>query len=217
MKIQLPGDSWLEIWSDDYNALKSFVNFVIPWVIDERGIQQDNSKFKRWKNAQELLVKAKNITADIDEQLKEPPLKISMPLLENASLEDEEELQDKWANLLANSLTQKKDIKPAYIEILKELSSIEVKILDKIYDDAKLWWWVLTDVQFSSEAISKIFLSSIDDMRVIVDNLFRLRLAEAPAMINMSAWGYHPVLKTNDIFQITFLWIKFIEACKFTK
>lgn len=100
-------------------------------------MKQDDAKFKRWKNAQNLLVKARRITEGMDEQLQEPPLKLSMPLLENASLEDDDELQEKWANLLANTLTQKKDIRPAYIEILKELSSIEVKILDKIYDDAK--------------------------------------------------------------------------------
>lgn len=217
MKIQLPGDSGLEIWSEDYNALKNFVNFVIPWVIDERGIRQDEAKFKRWENAQKLLIKAKRITEDVDEQLKEPPLKISMPLLENASLEDEEELQDKWANLLANSLTQKKDIKPAYIEILKELSSIEVKILDKIYEEAKKERWNPTDIQFSTEKISQIFSIHMDDTRVIIDNLYRLRLAEAPGVQWIQVWWFFPVWKTNDIFQITFLWIKFIEACKFNK
>lgn len=214
MKIKLPWTE-MELWWEDYNALAKFANFIIPGVVDNVWMKQDDAKFKRWKNAQNLLVKARRITEGMDEQLQEPPLKLSMPLLENASLEDDDELQEKWANLLANTLTQKKDIRPAYIEILKELSSIEVKILDKIYDDAKTLWWVLTEVQFSSEKISQMFSISVDDIRVVVDNLYRLRLAEAPGVQWIQVGWFYPVWKTNDVFQITFLWVRFVEACKF--
>lgn len=214
MKIKLPWTE-MEIWWEDYNALAKFVNFVIPWIIDKSWMKQDDAKFKRWENAQKLFIKAKRITDQINQELIEPPLKISMPLLENASLESEDELQEKRANLLANSLTGKKEIKPAYIEILKELSTIEVKILDAIYNEASKIWWIITDIQFSTEAIATNTWTQIDSIKVIIDNLFRLRLAEAPAMMNISTWAYHPVLKTTDIFQLTFFWVKFIEACKF--
>jgi len=214
MKFKLP---WTEIkiWWEDYKALANFINFIIPGIIDKSWMQQDEAKFKRWENAQKLFIKTKRITDQINQELKEPPLKISMPLLENASLESEDELQEKWANLLVNSLTNQKEIKPSYIEILKELSSIEVKILDSIYDEAKRIWWVITDIQFSSEKISKNAWTSIDNIKIVIDNLFRLRLAEAPAMTSISTWPYHPVLKTTDIFQLTFFWVKFIEACKY--
>lgn len=215
MKVKTPWTE-IEIWWEDYNALAKFVNFIIPWYVDEVWIKQDNAKFKRFENANKLFIRAKKITEWVSEELQEPPLKISMPLIENASLESEDELQEKWANLLANSLTNKKDIKPAFIEILKELSSIEVKILDKIYEEAKNTWWILTNIQFSSEKIAQIFLISIDEVRVIIDNLYRLRLAEAPWVQWIQMGWFFPVWKTNDIFQITFLWIKFIEACKFS-
>lgn len=214
MKIKLPWTE-MEVWWEDYNALAKFVNFVIPWIIDKSWMKQDDAKFKRWENAQKLFIKAKRITDQINQELTEPPLKISMPLLENASLENEDELQEKRANLLANALTEKKEIKPAYIEILKELSTIEVKILDAIYNEAIKIWWIITDIQFSTEKIAINTWTQIDSVKVIIDNLFRLRLAEAPAMMNISTWSYHPVLKTTDIFQLTFFWVKFIEACKF--
>ncbi|MDD2516235.1 MAG: Abi-alpha family protein [Candidatus Gracilibacteria bacterium] len=215
MKVKTPGTE-IEIGGEDYNALAKFVNFIIPGYVDEVGIKQDNAKFKRFENANKLFIRAKKITEGVSEELQEPPLKISMPLIENASLESEDELQEKWANLLANSLTNKKDIKPAFIEILKELSSIEVKILDKIYEEAKNTGGILTNIQFSSEKIAQIFLISIDEVRVIIDNLYRLRLAEAPGVQGIQMGGFFPVGKTNDIFQITFLGIKFIEACKFS-
>ncbi len=215
MKIILPGEQWLEIWTEDYNALAKFVNFVIPWIIDKRGIKQDNAKFKRWENAQTLFIKAKKLTEYFDWELSEPPLKISTPLLENASLESESELQDKWASLLANSLTWKKDIKPMFIEILKELSWVEVRILDIIYKDALAIWWEITDIKFSSHRISVLFELDINEVRLIVDNIYRLRLAEAPSLWWIDVWGVMPVWKTNDTFQMTYLWIRFIEACQF--
>jgi len=214
MKVKLDSAE-LELWSEDYNALAKFVNFIIPWIVDKSWIKKDEAKFERWENAQKLMIKAKKIIDDSQKEIKKPPLKISTPLLENASLENEEDLQNKWANLLANSLTWEKNITPAYIEILKELSTLEVHILDKIYNDAILSNENITDVQFWTDKVCELFKINIEEWRLIVDNFFRLRLAEAPAVQWIKMWDFSPVWKTNDFFQMTTLWYKFIEACKF--
>lgn len=60
-------------------------------------------------------------------QLESP--KDSINFIESASKESDPELQEKWANLLANGLTGVTKIW-RYIAILKELSSDEVKVLD---------------------------------------------------------------------------------------
>lgn len=214
MKVKLESAE-LELWSEDYNALANFVNFVIPWIVDKSWIKQDEIKFKRWKNAQIMLIEAKKIVEESKKSINEPPLKISTPLLENASLEDEVELQKKWANLLANALTWEKNITPAYIEILKELSTLEVHILDKIYNDAISSGEKITDVQFWTDKVCKLFQIDIEEWRLIIDNLFRLRLAEPPAVQWIKLWDFFAVWKTNDFFQMTTLWYKFVESCKF--
>ena len=101
------------------------------------------------------------------------------------------------------------------IEILKELSTLEVHILDKIYNDAILSNENITDVQFWTDKVCELFKINIEEWRLIVDNFFRLRLAEAPAVQWIKMWDFSPVWKTNDFFQMTTLWYKFIEACKF--
>ena len=202
MKIKLPWTE-MEFWWEDYNALTKFVNFIIPWIIDNIWIKQDESKFKRWENAQKIFIKAKLITDEINQKLKEPPLKISIPLLESASLEENNELQEKWANLLVNSLIEKKDIKSIYIDILKNLSSLEVKILDRIYEKSTSKEFI----QIRIETILDDFQISKNDCREIIYNFFRLWIAET---------NRNPYWKpTNaDFFEITILWIRFIEACK---
>ena len=64
------------------------------------------------------------------------PLKTLLPTLENGSLEEDTMLQEKWANMLANAVTMRSEIKPNYAEILKDLSPLEVEILDKLYEES---------------------------------------------------------------------------------
>lgn len=74
------------------------------------------------------------------------------------------------------------DIKASYLSILRELSSVEVKILDLIYQDLISTQKLLSDVQFDSKIIAQRFNISIHDMYAKVDNLKRLQLIESPAV-----------------------------------
>lgn len=215
MKVQLPGDTGFEIWSEDYNALSRFVDFIIPWILDKKWIEQDNAKYERWKNMQHLLLEAKSLTEG--SKIFQPPLKIAEPLLEYASLESEIDLQTKWAQLLSNALLWK-DIATAYIEILKELSALEVKILDKMYEDIQ-WeitrnWGNFTDMQIESNSIIQLFRIDKVKMFEIIDNLKRLNLIESPAVQWIAMWWFSPTGHTRDVFQITFLGLAFIKACR---
>ena len=63
------------------------------------------------------------------------PLKMALKLLQSASIEDNDYLQDMWATLLVNSSISRYDIDlhPVYIEILNSVTPLEAAILDKIY------------------------------------------------------------------------------------
>jgi len=62
-------------------------------------------------------------------------LKFAVPLLQAASLEDEDSMQDRWAALLINAGNAEsgKEVKRAHVEILERLTPSEANILDKIY------------------------------------------------------------------------------------
>lgn len=61
--------------------------------------------------------------------------KLILPIVEGASLEENEELQDLWAKLLSSALDPnfKGTIRSAYTDIIKQLEVVDVHILNAIY------------------------------------------------------------------------------------
>ncbi len=101
------------------------------------GIVEDKLKYMRWERQVRLMKRADDFMNEIG--LKAPtrsvPLKFAIPLLQAASLEDDDELQDLWAKLLVNAADAEGgvDLKRAYIDILERISPLEAQILEKIY------------------------------------------------------------------------------------
>jgi hypothetical protein len=86
--------------------LKDFANRLFGPAIDELGgILADPIKIYRFKRSVRLLEKVKRVCDENGFEPKAVPLKTLLPILENASLEDDEDLHDRWANLLANALS----------------------------------------------------------------------------------------------------------------
>ena len=67
--------------------------------------------------------------------MKAIPLKILAPLLEAATLEDDEALQQRWAALLINASNDHFPIKiqRSYLSILEQLSTLDALVIDRIY------------------------------------------------------------------------------------
>src|SRR5258708_32946363 len=66
------------------------------------GLLGDKVNKRRHGNLIKIVVQAKRKLAEAGVSPKEVPLKIIHPLLEAASLEEDETMQAMWANLLAN-------------------------------------------------------------------------------------------------------------------
>jgi hypothetical protein len=66
------------------------------------------------------------------------PLKLLKPIIENATIEDNDELQDVWANMLSNAANSgdEGNVAPVFPVILKELDIREVRFLNKLYETA---------------------------------------------------------------------------------
>src|SRR5205814_10515227 len=77
---------------------KEFLGKLISPTIEEVGLLiSENVKYLRFKNQIRILLKAKDYVEKKKINLKEIPIKILVPLLDKASLEDNETMQDKWA------------------------------------------------------------------------------------------------------------------------
>ena len=87
---------------------KEFIGKLVGPSIEELGLfLSDNVKFLRYKNQIRILLKAKSYVEKRNISTKEIPIKILVPLLEQASLEENEELQDKWAKMITNLVDSK--------------------------------------------------------------------------------------------------------------
>lgn len=106
-------------------------------MLRERGgIAEDNMKLRRLANRLKLYDKAEKLLRErgLDGPTREVPVKFALPLVTYATLEEDEELQDIWAQMLANAVdaSSKVELRTTYIDILKDLTTSDAQILSKI-------------------------------------------------------------------------------------
>ena len=91
---------------------------------------------RRQKRADKVLQKAKTVMDEASFEPQAVPDFILYPLLNAASLQDDETLQGKWANLLTNASDprQEKPIPVPFVSMLGELTAREVKFLDALFE-----------------------------------------------------------------------------------
>lgn len=164
-----------------------FINRVFgPLVENAVGLLSDRlqyyrlSQFLTLKDKTNALLDARCIT---DTQAVPPH--IALPLIEAATITDNEELQDLWAGLMANALDPafKEDIRPAYISIIKDLSPLDARVLQLVNDGvnsfAQTW---PSGQEYPSFDLTK-FAEDIgvdhDEFEISLQNLARLRCLSA--------------------------------------
>jgi len=114
------------------DLLKSFLDKAIGPTVEEFGLAiSDNLKIRRLKNQIKNLEKAKKIAEENNVNVKEINLKALFPYLECAALEEDDNLQDMWANLFVNYIDSDRNLTmTVFPDILKHLSSNEVNMLN---------------------------------------------------------------------------------------
>jgi hypothetical protein len=115
------------------------------------GIVADKLTFMRAERQLRLQLRCKQLLSQlgIERPTRAVPLKFAVPLIEQASLEEDDSLQDLWANLLVNAANANNpmEIRRAYISILEQLTSFDALILLAIYSLPQLESdepWVIT-------------------------------------------------------------------------
>lgn len=117
--------------------MAGFVHRYFGGTIEQgMGIIEDRLRFSRWERQQRLFKKATDILQErgLHEPTRIIPQKFMLPLLDASVLEENDELQDKWSILLANSADDncQIELKRNYITTLENLTLFEVRLFDDI-------------------------------------------------------------------------------------
>ena len=65
--------------------------------------------------------------------MKAVPSRLLLPILDTCSVEDSEDLQERWAGLLATASQEGDSLSPSFIETLKQLTPNEARHLDQLF------------------------------------------------------------------------------------
>lgn len=192
--------------------------FVAGSIEQGMGIFEDKLKYMRWERQLRLMQRADQLLQKIGltQPTRHIPLKLAIPLLEAASLEDDDYLQDLWAKLLVNAANSgsRVTLQRAYIAVLEQLTPLEAAILQKIYAlpyDATRHDGVEVGKLPNAVAVGKddgkqdTLLEPPEDIRLALANLARLG-----CIVIQKSWGGGELFKKVNP---TLLGKSFVEAC----
>lgn len=115
------------------DAAKGFLSKLMSPALEETGLMiKDQVAAIRFRNQIKLLNKTKAVCEKNNINPKAIPLKLLYPLLENASLEEDEVLQDKWAILLSNLVDSEQNIENhVFPFLLSQISKHEFQTIEE--------------------------------------------------------------------------------------
>lgn len=115
------------------DLVKDFLGKLITPAIEEVGLLvKDKIAFFRWKNQVDILITAKKYTEKHNIDPKTISLKLLVPLLDYAGLEESEYLKDKWALLLTNLVDSRQNItNQVFPYLLGQISIEEYRFLEQ--------------------------------------------------------------------------------------
>jgi len=116
---------------------KSFVDKLVMPTIEETGLLvKDHITMWRFKNQIKMLNRAKEYCEKHNIEPKKISLKVLSPLLDYSSLEEDDEMQDKWSILLTNLIDSEQNIENhVFPYILSQLSKDEFFPLEIIFNN----------------------------------------------------------------------------------
>lgn len=162
------------------------------------GIVEDRLKYMRWERQLRLMDRANAFLAarGLQGPDRQVPLQVALPLLEAASLAENDELQDRWAMLLANAADASinVEVRRAFVSILDDLAPLDAVVLQKLYSygerldvRTELWTSFLPEY-VTEEKPEEEFVRPALEVELSLGNLNRLGLVSS-AM----AWGGYAI------------------------
>ena len=135
------------------------------------------------------------------------PDKLLRAVLEDGPMEDDEDMQDRWANLLANAGIGLTTVRAAFPKILSELEPVEATALDMLVDKTSFQ-------TFRSERYSLRDLENTGIRIDGLDNLVRLGLLRYARTMPTTTGGIDDGSATTTGACLTDLGWEFVQASR---
>lgn len=130
-------DELLKKGMDMARDMGGFIAPLIKGSLEQGiGIFEDKLKYIRWERQQRFIKRSQEVLKELGvTEIEKPlPLKFATPLLQGATVEENDDIQDLWIRLMINSVTNKKiELKRVYLDILERITPLEAKIIAEIY------------------------------------------------------------------------------------
>lgn len=128
-KLAKPASDAIGLVAD---AGKFLAQFFKPPLKQAVGMLTDRLEYSRWERQQRLGMRAAEFlkVKGLRAPTRPLPASIALPLIEAATLEEDDDLQDIWARLLVNGAdASAPEIRRAYISILESLNGPFYRLL----------------------------------------------------------------------------------------
>lgn len=180
--------------------ISNFLDIVFGKSLKSIGRMMSNElEIIEWQRSLRLNKKVIEIMENSDnkERFELPKPNFAKALIEQAIMEDVDELQDIWARLLVSAMdvNTKDSVRVAFVDILKQLEIIDIKILNYCFDgyiqslsQSKAFYESIKNkdypappaerASFRGELIVKKLQISKNEYKISIDNLMRSRLLQ---------------------------------------
>ena len=164
-------------------------------------------QIRLFKRVQQMLAEAGIEPAPVNPR-------VLLPVADYASVEPDDDLQDKWAALIARAAQPgaPSSILPSFIETLKQLSPQEAFLLDRTYDGDRLKG-PLTYKE-ADEKTSRYYgrETRIEDREIVIDHLLQLGLVKRLPWDESLSADLFDVLDAE--YSLTLYGCAFVTACR---
>ena len=207
--------------SKAFAEVKGLISKLFGPAFEETGaVIGDRVRLFRFQRQISLLRKTQRILKKEGIKPKAVSLKVLLPLFDQAALEEDDEMADRWASLLASAANpnNKTALEASFIEILKQLAPTHAYLLDVFYEQItrdkvppEQWTergYVLSDLREFLE-------QEVPQFDVAIENLLRLNLVAYPTAKLGIANGQEVRIQvtSGNILCATSLGYAFTSAC----
>ena len=202
--------------------VEEFLKKISGPFADEVGLWfRDKLREYRARNTARTVSSAQQMLVNARKEVREVPLRTLVPLLDGASIEDNSELGELWAALLANAAdADAKGIPPIFPSILQQLTPFDARVLNRINEvireglreDPLPLGRVRESERWGARRAELALAESFpDQLEAAVDTLGALGLIEHEPPLR---YEHGEVFTTGmDELRLTALGRHFIEAC----
>lgn len=208
VKISAPGKIGVEINEADYKILQKITNSDFVNLIGGDWIH-----YWRWNNLTKIAEKIRKTCEELNLDPTKVAPKFIQEFFENASLEENDDIQEMWANLLINKSTGQ-DVNIHYLNVLKSLEPSEVRLLSVLYKQSSN----STETEF--DFVKVLAASSEYDkmgLIIMIHKLYGFNILRPPLMMNIGMSGpngiYAPAVETTDTFRFSAMGLDFCKKC----